>query len=409
MVKQVAKDRFGNFLVYSPLIASTLFAKVSVPPFGAQGIGVTYPLVGLFVLAGLLSRRLGIDVGRAAYFAILFGTLGLVQVIREEAFSLSGFVLLGVSSLLYTFRTEQAQGSVRGRFKFFSNYCAILAVFGIVQFLAQFAIGPKNAFPVESFLPAGFLIHGFHYLNPLYYGSSVLKANGIFLLEPSFFSQLMAIALLVELSFETRIRNIIVISLAIIFSYSGTGILILVISLPIALVKERRADILLAIIGLAMAALLFATPLKLDIFLERAGEFTDPNSSAYIRFVSWYALAKDALSVDAWHALFGYGTGTFRAVGGEYSSSAAEIFHSKMLIEYGIAGFSAYLGFVLYCLFSSPLPLAVKVGALVMTFMAGAFAEPVTGVILTLILLAPRITSAGSKVRRTGISELNYA
>ena len=239
-------------------------------------------------------------------------------------------------------------------------------------------------------MPGGFLIQGYHYLNVLYFGSSLFKANGIFLLEPSFFSQLMAIGLLLELTYSKRFIAIAVFVFALIFSYSGTGLLVLAAGLPLVLISQRRVDLLFGMLGLVLFAVLFATPLKLDVFLDRASEFSNPSSSAYIRFVSWYSLAQDALGHDALRALFGYGAGTFRQVSNEYASTAVEIFHAKLLIEYGLLGFFTYLGFLLYCIFSTRLTFALKVAAVVVTFMGGAFTEPVTGVVLTLLLIAPR-------------------
>ena len=56
---RLADSKFPVVLVYSPLVISTLFAKVSVPPFGAQGIGITYPVLGVLLLLGIATGRVG--------------------------------------------------------------------------------------------------------------------------------------------------------------------------------------------------------------------------------------------------------------------------------------------------------------------------------------------------------------
>ena len=400
--KSVGPGKLGLVLAYSPLVISTLFAKLSVPPFGRSGIGVTYPLLGGLLLLGLATGRVGINAGRAAFFAILLGVIGATQIFREEPFSLPGLIFLFAVSALYILEIPLPRRSASQLFSFFSNYCLMLAVCGIIQFFAQFAVGTTNAFPIEGYLPSSLLIQGFHYLNPLYYGSSILKANGIFLLEPSFFSQLLAIGLLVELTYAKRYVAIAIYALAMILSYSGTGILVLSAGLPLVLISQRRVDLLFGILGIGAFALLFATPLKLDLFIDRVAEFTNPTSSANARFVSWYFLAQDALGANWLRALFGYGSGTFREVAAEYSSTAAEIFHAKLLIEYGLLGFFSYLGFLLYCIFSTELPVALKVAAVVLTFMAGAYAEPVTGIVLTLLFLAAKSSQSFSSGQQSG-------
>ena len=380
-------DQWSRWLIYAPLVLTTLLAKLSVPPYGAQGIGINYPVMAFLFLIGIFSGRITIQAFRLAFFALLFGIFGLVEVFREEAFSLSGILLMTVANILYVFNVRRAAISPSQLLRFVASYLVIFAILGILQFVAQFIIGVKFAFPIESFLPHQFLIGGFNYLNPLYYGASILKANGVFLLEPSFFSQLMAIGLLAELSSRKSVARVLLFCGALIFSYSGTGLIILIVAMPIYLVRERRLDMLAAIVGVGVFAILFATPLRLDIFLSRLAEFTNPSSSAYLRFVGWYFLAKDALSVDVIHSLFGYGAGTFREVAFEYGSSVSEIFHVKVLIEYGLVGFAMYMAFLLYCVSSSPMPIAIKVGAIVMVFMSGAFSEPVAGVLLTVLFL----------------------
>ncbi len=395
-------DRWSQCLIYAPLILTTILAKISVPPFNAQGIGINYPILVFIYLVGIVSGRIEVHPYRLAYFSLLFGMFGLVEVFRQEPFSMSAVALMTVANVLYVLNVRGAGLSPQQILRFTSNYLLIFALLGIAQFGAQFLIGQQYAFPIESFLPSQLLIGGFNYLNPLFYGSSILKTNGIFLLEPSFFSQLMAIGLLSELISRKRLICVLIFCTALIFSYSGTGLIILIVALPIYLVKERRADMLAAILGVGVFALLFATPLRLDIFIARLAEFTNPSSSAYLRFVGWYFLAKDALSADVIHSLFGYGAGTYRQVAFEFGSRAAEIFHIKLLIEYGLLGFAMYMGFVLYCISTSRMPIPIKAGALVMIFMSGAFGEPVAGLLLTVLFLNPSQSSADTLANSAG-------
>jgi hypothetical protein len=383
-------DRLADWLAYSPLVITTLFSKVSVPPLGGQGLGLGYPLMLVFFTIGVLTGRVVIDAKRAAYFAIMIGCFGMAHVLRMEPFSALSFFFMTVVSLLYALSVPRPGRGPEDAMRFVANYSAIIAVCGVVQFVAQFVIGKKLAFPIENFTPAAFLITGFHSLNPLSYGSSILKANGIFLLEPSFFSQLMAIGLIVEMAVAKRLLRIALFTLAIVLSYSGTGLLVVAVSLPILLMLDRRLDLLAIMIGVAVLALAFAVPLKLDVFLARLQEFNNPTSSGWLRFVGWFYLAMDTLSTDTWRTLFGYGAGTFHLIARHSMYAVAEMLHSKILVEYGLLGFLSYVGFLMYCIFTSPMPIAVRIAVAALQFMAGAFAEPVCGITLTLLLLTPR-------------------
>jgi hypothetical protein len=383
-------DRFADFLVCAPILFMTLFGKFSVPPFSALGLGLGYPLTLLAFAIGLLTGRVSVDPKRGAYFAIMIGVLGLIQVAREEPFSMTSLLFMTVVSLLFTLTVPRVGKGPDDAMRFVSNFAAVVAACGIVQFGAQFVIGKSFAFPIENFVPRGFLTAGFNYLNPLYYGASILKSNGIFLLEPSFFSQMMAIGLIVELKQAKRLLRVGLFSLAIMVSYSGTGLLILLGTLPILLILERRFDLLLIMIGVAVLAIAIAVPLKLDLFLARLTEFGDPRSSASQRFIGWVYLANEMLGKDTGRALLGYGAGTFRVVAHQSTYAVAEMLHSKILVEYGLLGFLAYVGFLMYCIFTAPFPIAVRIGVALLQFMAGAFAEPVCGITMSLLILTPR-------------------
>ena len=60
----------------------------------------------------------------------------------------------------------------------------IVAILGIMQFSLQLA-GLGFIDPIQN-IPAQLLLSDYNTQNPLYFGSPYIKANGMFLLEPSF-------------------------------------------------------------------------------------------------------------------------------------------------------------------------------------------------------------------------------
>ena len=390
-----ATDRLAFWLLCAPVVATSICGKFAVPPFGKLGLGLGFPLTFTALLIALFTGRLAIDTRRAAYYALMAGVMLAVEVARQEQFSMLSVVFMMTINLTYVLNIRSAGNSTgntaNDAMRFFARLALLIAVCGIVQFFAQFLIGYRDAFPIENLAPKNFVISGFHYLNPLSYGSTTYKANGIFMQEPSFFSQLVAIGLIVEMTVFKRIVPILVMLLAMMVSYSGTGLLILAVCVPVLLISKRRLDLLAIIVVALFFLVLFAAPLRLTVLVDRISEFGNLNSSASMRFVSWVFLLGDTLFNDTARLLFGYGPGSFRDVALLVPFPVAEMMHSKMLIEYGVLGFLAYLGFIGYCIFTSPAPLPVRLAVFVMHFMAGAYAEPVVGVALTLVLLTPRV------------------
>lgn len=382
-------DPLARWVTYAPVVATTIFCKIGVPPFAARGLGLGFPLLFLALIIGIVTGRVVLDLKRTVYFALLVSLLGLINLFRQETFSVTSLIFLGAVGMTYIFAVPR-NGGIEVALRFFSNLAAVIAVCGIVQFFLQFVIGPRLAFPIESFLPTSLLVQGYHYLNPLYYGSPVLKSNGVFLQEASFFSQLVAVALVIELQAFKRIARLILLTLAILVSYSGTGLIILAVCLPILLVVERRVDVLFMLLGAALLFAILAVPLQLDIIVGRISEFTEPRSSAAMRFVDWIYLVGDELFKDPGTLLFGSGAGSFRDAAARVTYPVAEMMHAKMLVEYGLLGAFAYIGFLFYCIFTSPAPLVVRVAVAVLHFMAGAYSEPVTGIALSVLLLTAR-------------------
>lgn len=383
------KDLASDWIVYAPLVATTVFSKFSVPPLASRGLGIGLPLIFSVLLLGIGMNRIRFHGGRLCYFSLLMVTLGSMQLFHTH-FSTKSFLFMAAVCFAYTLVVPRRNDRFPASADVFLNVAVFLAVCGIAQFLLQFVVGKQFAYPIENFTPAGFLVQGFNYLNPLGFNSSIYKANGFFLLEPSFFSQILAIGIVTELVTYQRVWRLAVFALGMIFSYSGTGILILAFGLPVAMLTNRRVDFLVAFVGGAILCVMFAEQLRLDVFINRIGEFSaGSGSSASIRFLSWIPLFKDKVFIDSVNALIGYGAGNFSFVASGSTELVAEMMHSKIFIEYGLIGGALYIGFLLYCIFSASAPVAVKVVVMALHFMSGAYAEPVVGIALGLLLLTP--------------------
>src|SRR4051812_22931601 len=86
---RTARHGSGEWLVYAPLVVTTIFSKFSIPPLGERGLGVGLPLIFLALATGVVLGRVHIHPGRACLYALTVATLGLLQIVNAQPFSLS--------------------------------------------------------------------------------------------------------------------------------------------------------------------------------------------------------------------------------------------------------------------------------------------------------------------------------
>jgi hypothetical protein len=159
----------------------------------------------------------------------------------------------------------------------------------------------------------------------------------MFFVEPSAFSQFLALALLGELWLFRRMRILALLALGLTLSFSGTGLLMVVGGLAFG--ARPRAMMALAFTGAVAAGVLFASGYE-QAFTSRVDEVRRPGTSGYERFVAPFAAM--ALpwedSVDA--VLWGYGAGRVEDLDTEYAANYSPI--PKVFLEYGLIGLAAF-------------------------------------------------------------------
>ncbi|KAB8030661.1 hypothetical protein [Fluviispira multicolorata] len=206
--------------------------------------------------------------------------------------------------------------SLDDRVKVFNNICILLllsAFGGILQFLLQYI---NIQFDPLSNLPA-VLSPKFYNIFPFTaYMSAWHKSNGIIFLEPSFFSQFMAVALILEILFVKKYWRIPFYIFGIITSYSGSGFISLIIFALLIGIRKiildksiKNAIILLMIMFLGIIVL---TKTQYgEYIINRLPEvinFSQADSSGYIRFFApIHAILVLLNNADTF--LFGIGSG----------------------------------------------------------------------------------------------------
>jgi hypothetical protein len=184
---------------------------------------------------------------------------------------------------------------------------------------------------------------------------NLLKSNGFFLREPSFFSLQMALGLLLELSLARRKWVMAILGLGLILSYSGSGFIVLGVAL---LFPFGRRSLLQIAAAAAVGAVIYLTlgdVLNLTYTVDRMDEVSSNRSSAYCRFVDPVVVTWHDIDANGWAGLLGHGPGTLHKMYGTCETTFA-----KVPFEYGLLGALAMGMLLLSALGRSAVPVRVR-------------------------------------------------
>lgn len=370
----------------TPIVGVVLLSKLTVPPWGEQGLGLALPVLALALLLGAVGNQFRIAPNRLAMFLLVLAAMGLMQIFKTDLFSSSSLLLLTVLHFPYVLYVRGAREDQARVIDFFLKISTLCAWCAVAQFFLQFVIDAKYLFPFETFVPDQFLVKNFNFQAPLSYGSNVYRANGVFLLEPSYLSQLLAVALVTELCTRSRWRSLLLYGLAILVSFSGTGLMVLAVCLPVVVIARKRWALILWTLLLVGIVAAFSQDLYVDLLLARITEFNSTGSSGFARFVGGFYLFDQYLWNDPLRALFGFGAGTFKEYAPLANYPVAEMPIFKMVFEFGLVGALLYFAFLLYCLFSSSVPSIIAL-AIGMTFLLNGLYVPFSHAIALSMLI----------------------
>ncbi|WP_418749335.1 O-antigen ligase family protein [Faecalibacillus intestinalis] len=255
---------------------------------------------------------------------------------------------------LLSYRKESEQ-EFEGYINLFNKVMTIMAVYGIYQF-----IGRIIGLPFTDFYIEGHMVSGYNWSNTTnFMGMVVYRSNAIFR-EPSYFSQMLAISILLEIvALLEKVKNdkklyvrLGIKVIAMILTLSGTCYIIITVGLGLFLIRKinnkkllkRIVFISTIIVILGIYTLLF-TPIG-DYLISRVSElfvYTKDASAGYVRFRSWIFVLQDAWKKSM---LFGAGIGT----GKIFIQKWSNLFYAMTLN--GLARVAAELGIIGFFLWS---------------------------------------------------------
>jgi hypothetical protein len=337
------------------ILASAIFLqRFAIPMGGTAQVPMSFLAGYVVFLTLLLLGRFVISPLLAVLFLAAGGALTFSLLISINTSSIFSYVLLMSIYTLYMFKIRHRSGTFERFGEIYLSLMAFMAALGIAQFFAQFVIGIELAFPIDTFTPETILLSGFNVIIPLAYESTVMRSNGVFFLEPSVFSQFLGMAIILEMIGSQRILRLSLYGVALLLSYSGTGISLVLVFVPLILIKRGNGALVFwGLIGAAIVV--FAgEALQLSLLTGRTGEFSSTESSGFARFISPFWLVNDYLLNSPTDFLFGRGSG-FMTVLLNNPLGRSYLAHDptwiKLLFEYGAIAWVLLFTYIFTALF----------------------------------------------------------
>jgi hypothetical protein len=384
------------------LLASALFLQRFNLPFSHEKVvSLSIAPVAMILMYQFISGRLLIQYDRLLWFLLVTSAATTSLLLNFKSTSLTSYSLFLVTYFMFTLIHPTSADQYKRTLAGFQLLMLILSGLAIFQFLAQFIVNSRSLimffgiFP-DSLLPYHARVNTMGIISD---AGGLTKSNGIFLSEASTMSQLAAIAILIEVSKFRRPRYLIVLTIGLLLAYSGTGISILLFSLPLAFLLDRRVQLPVLIVSAFAIALLATGIIHLSAFTGRLGEFENTGASGFARFVSPFWMAAeyfDTASLSGF--LFGNGLGGIGFIPPRMFYTASGDTWFNLLYEYGLLGAFVFTCFLGFCFRRSLCPAPVIAGLLFnYLFTGNTFLDPAY-----LTIVAVLCTLSGPEPRRAG-------
>jgi hypothetical protein len=361
----------AEVILCMPIIGVTILEKFALQ-IGHKEVSFGLPMLCGAMAAGVLLGWMWLNVSNVVAYSVMIVVLASEQIFTGHYFSGRSIALLAVihAPYLVSFRPGFVRPEVQLRF--YCNLMFLLSILGAIQIAGQLITKDyEYFFPVDTMMPTSLVLQYWNNLNQL--GSTgIYKANGVFMAEPSELSQDLAIAVIIEFtllrSFWNRLIRLMVLFGGMVVTFSGTGVVILGLVLPIFIIIKKRLDVfffllLLLVIGAAAAYFLWDT-LHLEAYIERTSELSSGSttSSGFARYIGGFYLFDQFLWTDVQNALFGTGSGGFDRYYHRAIYNVSAVTWVKIPFEYGLVGALFYFYFIYSCIFRTKQSIFLRAG-----------------------------------------------
>jgi hypothetical protein len=384
------------------LLASTLFLQRFGLPFFHTFLSFDFVFAALIFVHQFASGRLFIQYDRLLWFLVVVLAATSSLFLNFESRMLTSYGLFVLIYLLFTLRRPSTPDQYKSTLQGFQSLVLILCCLAIAQFLAQFVVDGRKLIMFFGMVP-DFLFAPLQNSGANDPTGTMVKSNGLFLAEPSTMSQIAALGNLIEVLEFRRRRYLIILTLGFLLAYSGTGIMILLLSLPLAALVNRRAQSPVLLVSYVAFGLFATGIIHLSAFTSRVGEFQSTQSSAFERFVSPVWMAADYFPTASLRELL-LGNGPWKAFVprlGDLNYHASGNTPLNLIYQYGLIGAFVFICFLVSCFRRSRCPKPL-IAALIFDYLftGGSLVGTSTQIIIVVLC-----TLNGPEPRRGRIDE----
>lgn len=354
----------------------------------------------LFILFWLTTKDIYIIRERLVLILIVFSVIlistGVSSTYSGTFSSPSLFMLIGLYSWsIFAFRKDRRLIAL----KHFRSIMLIFSIVGVVQFLLQLIGVPHRNW--LDFVPAEYIIKKYNYSIPINYGNALYKSNGIVFLEPSIFSQFVSLAIIVEMYYFKKHRRLFVLLPALLFSFSGTGLMLLAVGALLFIFSRKWNKFVISYGSVLLIFLgLFYFSGYSSYTLNRIAEFQNPSTSAYLRFISPAVSYTNFFLGEGNTAKFWFGLGPGATEEYQWITKTAPSTIMKLFVEYGIVAGLLFLSYMIYLFFSKQ-PFWLSLSTFTMFIaLSGALLTPQTFVFYYAVLILHQSPPSIYKIRK---------
>jgi hypothetical protein len=406
-----SRDRQASWKTYSPetrvdiaLLASVLFLQRFGLPFFHTRLTFDFVFAALIFTHQFATGRLFIQYDRLFWFVGVLMAATSSLLLNFQASMLTSYGQFVLIYFLFTINRPSTSNQYKHTLQGFQFLVLILACIAIAQIPAQFIVNPRKTLMFFGIFPDAVLPYNGGGSNTIgIIGPGGLrKSNGIFLAEASTMSQIAAVGILIEVLEFRRPRYLIVLTVGLLVAYTGTGITILLVGLPLAFLMNRKVQLPILLIGLFACVLLTMGIIHLSVFTSRLDEFTQTQSSGFVRFVSPYWMAADYFPTASIAQLLSGNGPHF----GFVPKSGDLIYHASgdawfnLIYWYGLIGAFVFTCFSVCCFRRSRCPKPLLAALIYWQWMI----SNVLGV-FTLVIMVVLCTLNGPEPRRRRVDE----
>jgi hypothetical protein len=351
-----------------------LTQKIALP----GNVEITLPILLTGIALLVMTGRARLSLPRLLVFALLGVAVALGQAVAADHRDISVPALAMAIAIYGMFLfvvplTAEERTALLGRFQTLALFIA--GMVGI-QWACQFAGLPMPT--LETLLPQTALFESYNSVQPLAWKAAYMKPNGIFLLEASHTSQLLAMAVVIEICTFRRWGRMAALMVAQLSTFGGTGFILLLASavlLPFYLSKRSLA----ALVGITLLVAVGTsfTPVWTN-FAKRSAEIGgEDTSSGRGRFVEPYLFMVDRLSSNQRTLISGLGPGNGKL---DRDRTGQLVMNPvvKATVEYGLAAGILWMLFIHGCVLRTRMPfVAAFVVLLQYDFLNGSLLVPI--------------------------------